>query len=323
MSHEIYRTNGKDSMAYTMQKPWHGLGQEIDPNATIDEWIKTAQLDWEVLRSQCSFQIPGAGFRDSSVAMPFGGRHVLYRSDNFAPLHTVSSKYKIVQPADVMGFYRELVAFMGYKMETAGSLDMGRRVWALASTGSTIDLGHEDKLKTYLMLATDYSASFSTTAKFTTVRVVCNNTLEAAMLSNGRLELPVVKVPHAATFNAKIVQEKLGIAQKVEEGFAEICYRLAGFPLSEYDAAFILFEVAEERERVFSTMWELYNGGPGCEFPTAKGTAWGVLNAVTCYVDHYKQAMSSNNRLRSSWFGPGFSMKHAAFDLLVRAAKIN
>jgi len=314
MGHQVYRTNGKDSMAWTLQKPWHGLGQEVDPNATVDEWAKAAQLEWEVLRSNITYTIPKGGFRDSDIALPYSDRQVLYRSDNYAPLHTVSAKYKIVQPLDVLGFYRELVTFLGYKIETAGSLDMGRRVWALAKTGQDIDMDG-DKVEGYLLLATAYDASFSTTAQFTSVRVVCNNTLGAALeMGNQRM----VRIPHYCDFNHTKVKADLGILAEVQEGFADKCWRLASLKLDDCDAAGVIWMAVGEQERAFETTWELYKGGPGCEYPTAKNTAWGVINAITCYADHYKPARSSNNRLRSAWFGPSFEMKRMAWDSLVR-----
>lgn len=317
MAHQVYKINGKDSMAWTLEKPWHGLGQEVDPNASIDEWLAAAQLKWNVLRAPISYSVPGAGYRDAAMQLSYEDRTVLYRSDNLAPLHTVSSRFKIVQPEDILGFYRELVSFMGFRIETAGSLDLGRRVWALAKTGHDFNMDG-DKVESYLLLATAYDASFATTAQFTSVRVVCNNTLQMAIDNEGA---HMVKVPHHSDFDHGKVKAQLGLLAEVQKGFEDKCWRLASLKLDDCDAAGVIWMAVDEVERAFETTWELYKGGPGCEFPTAKGTAWGVINAITCYADHYKVARTANNRLRSAWFGPGYEMKRKAWDALVRILK--
>ena len=43
MAHELStRNNGFVEMAYVGEKPWHGLGQELDANATIEQWQTSA-----------------------------------------------------------------------------------------------------------------------------------------------------------------------------------------------------------------------------------------------------------------------------------------
>ena len=62
-------------------------------------------------------------------------------------------------------------------------------------------------------------------------------------------------------------------------------------------------------------MLELFDGhGRGAELSSAKGTTWGLLNAVTEYVDHERRAMSDGHRLDSAWFGQGAALKQRAFE---------
>ena len=60
---------------------------------------------------------------------------------------------------------------------------------------------------------------------------------------------------------------------------------------------------------------ELFNGqGMGSMLDSSKGTAYGLLNAITQYVDHERRARSTDNRLDSAWFGQGAVIKQKALD---------
>ena len=98
-----------------------------------------------------------------------------------------------MQPHDVLGFYRDLVSVSGFELETAGVLKGGKKLWALARTGDEMMLSGMDQVKGYLLLATSCDGSLATTAQFTSIRVVCNNTLQMAVGDN----LGAVRVPHS------------------------------------------------------------------------------------------------------------------------------
>lgn len=106
-------------------------------------------------------------------------RFVLVRSDTDEALSIVSGNYEVVQPKEVLEFYRELVSLYGYTLETAGALNGGRKVWALSKTGRSSRVGEDgkDKLAAYLLLATSCDKTLATTIAFTSIRVVCKNTL--------------------------------------------------------------------------------------------------------------------------------------------------
>lgn len=62
----------------------------------------------------------------------FPEQKVLYRSDSKEALSVVSQRYQVVQPREVLEFYRDLTSCSGYELETAGVLKGGRKLWALA-----------------------------------------------------------------------------------------------------------------------------------------------------------------------------------------------
>ena len=149
---------------------------ELTPGASIEEWTKQAGLGYTVLESPVQYATPA-----STELQVWPDRKVLHRSDTGAPLAVVSDGYHVVQPVEVMDFFRKLADIGGFELETAGALSHGKRVWALASVGAGADVVDGDTVKPYLLLGTSYDGTMATVAKFTTIRVVCNNTITAAV----------------------------------------------------------------------------------------------------------------------------------------------
>ena len=74
-------------------------------------------------------------------------------------------------------------------------------------------------------------------------------------------------------------------------------------------------------ERALKKVQALYEGhGRGAELMAAKGTAWGLLCAVTEFVDHERRARSAEYRLDSAWFGAGSVLKQRALDQALQLA---
>jgi phage/plasmid-like protein (TIGR03299 family) len=172
MSHEIDVSTGKPAIAYIGETPWHGLGEKLPAGAPIESWVRAARLDWELKRLPVQYLVDGK-------LRTMKDRFVLMRNDTDEALSIVSADYQIVQPKEVLEFYRELVAVYGFTLETSGALDGGRKVWALAKTPMTdaVHKGGNDAIAAYLLLATSCDKTLATTAAFTSIRVVCQNTL--------------------------------------------------------------------------------------------------------------------------------------------------
>lgn len=317
MAHMIDTSTGRAAIAYVGQKPWHSLGQELTPGATIEEWTREAGLAYTVKESPVLFRSDAA-----SEPEAFKGRKVLHRSDNGTPLAVVSDGYHVVQPADVMGFMGKLADIGGFEMEVAGALSFGRRIWALAKVNPGADVIDGDRVRPYLLLGTSYDGTMATVAKFTTIRVVCHNTITAALGAKGE----TVRVLHSERFDADRVRQDLGIVADSWDRFLIQSRKLAGQSISKTDAdAFVAellkpyhsgaLEVTESR--AYKRIMELFHGrrAIGSDIPGVAGTRWGLLNAVTELVDH-ERGRSANTRLESAWFGTGAALKSRALELL-------
>jgi phage/plasmid-like protein (TIGR03299 family) len=306
MAHMIDTTTGTAAMAYAGKTPWHGLGQTLSADADIATWTREAGLAYTVLESPVLF-------RTAAATEPelFKGRKVLHRSDTGAPLAVVSDGYHVVQPAEVMGFFDNLVKLGGFQLETAGALSYGRRVWALASVGAGADIVEGDTVKPYLLLGTSYDGTMATVAKFTTVRVVCNNTITAALGDNSAS----VRVLHSERFDADAVRMELGIVANNWERLTMSATEADAF-VSELLKPYHTGKIEISESRAYKRIIKLFEGAAiGSDIDGVTGTRWGMLNAVTELIDH-ERGRSDNTRLESAWFGTGAAIKNRAMDLL-------
>lgn len=310
MAHEL------EQMAYVGETPWHGLGNILQPDSTIDEWVTQAGLDWTVSKRQVLYPTHDG---DSSPAWPFKDKFVLARDTDDRAFSVVSNRYKIVQPKQIVEFFRDLVQDFGMQIETAGSLRDGQRVWALAKTGEAHKVMGVDHVDSYLMLATSYDLTFSTLAQFTSVRVVCNNTLQQSFKNHSSR----IVIPHMKDFDADDIKNQLGIGRSQWESFTQTLDVLANIRLDVAKASEIMHNVykmdtAPAKEAAanvthIAQIIDLFNGRAiGSDI--AGQTGWGLVNAASEYLDQKKRARSVSNRLDSAWFGEGFNLKQATVD---------
>lgn len=307
MAHQI------ETMAFTGATPWHGLGNHLTEQQPIQIWLKEAGMDWTIEQSDVLFNADNRALH----IRPYADSKVLFRSDSLAPLSVVSNRYKVVQPHEVLNFYKDLVSVGGFELETAGVLKGGRKLWALAKTGQEARIKGNDRIKAYLLLATSCDGTLCTTAQFTSVRVVCNNTLQMAT----RNSTGAVKVPHSTQFDPMQVKEALGLGFSNWDTFIHDLKQLSQRSVSQEEADAYLRSVLNEPafseenagSKAFQKVNSLYLGeGMGADYTAANGTAWGLVNAVTEYVDHHRRARNQDNRLDSAWFGVGAQLKQTA-----------
>jgi phage/plasmid-like protein (TIGR03299 family) len=306
------------TMAYTGEKPWHGLGNKLASQQPIEVWRQQAGMDWEIQESEVRYI---TGNNNVGVINAYPDQKVLYRSDSKAPLAVVSKRFKVVQPGEILEFYRDLTAHSGFELETAGVLREGRKFWALARTGQSTVLKGRDRVDGYLLLATACDGTLATTAQFTSVRVVCNNTLRIALAgANG-----AIKVPHRSHFDADTVKRQLGITVSSWDGFVARMKALVECPVDPDTVEGLLrrvltYQVQDGKasvvnEQALANVRALYEGGGrGAMLASSRGTAWGLINSVTEFVDHHRRARSDDHRRDAAWFGQGAQIKQKAWE---------
>lgn len=326
MSHEIAFFNGLAQYAST-QREWHGLGQLMPAGQPLEVWAKQAGMEYKVQRSRIRY----ATMRlDENVATvnqlrALDDKIVLFRSDSGAPLGVVSDSYKVVQPIEVLEFFRDWAEQNAVTIESAGVLFGGKRYFATAklSDGVYVD-GHKDKVVPYVLLSTSADGSLATEARWTTVRVVCNNTLRMAMADASTTH----RTTHRSKFKPEAARAAVEAAHAEFAGFMQTARTLADIKMQRDEAEFFTAKLfakgattdALDKAREtsgFDTILRLFDGAArGGELESVRDTRWAWLQACTEFVDHHTRARTEENRLSSSLWGAGDALKQQAFALI-------
>jgi phage/plasmid-like protein (TIGR03299 family) len=302
MAHNIYRdATGKDCMFVVgaREDAWHLLGQRCDTAATWEQAVELAGLNWTVSK-QRNYA------RDISGKVQETDSYTVFRSSDNAQLGTVGPDYTVKQNRECFQFVDTLLeANGGAHYDSAGALGNGARIWcAVRVPKADISVAGADKHESYLVFTTAHDGSMAHTAKLTTVRVVCQNTLNSALAESGamfrvkhtrsadaRLEsakhLMMGIVTDATALQAKLTQ--LSTRKMTRESMVTILNRLFPVP-KEADAN------TTRRENVLTEVLNLYASNDNGAFPAIAGSAYNLLNAVTEYTDHYRTARITDAR---------------------------
>jgi phage/plasmid-like protein (TIGR03299 family) len=319
MAHNIEIVNGVAKMAYAGETPWHGLGKEVPADLSTDQMLKAAELDWTVTK------IPAyATIDDKKVSV---GWSALTRSTDNKVLGIVSNEWHPVQNQEAFDFFSEYVEAGNMEMHTAGSLDGGRIVWALAKVKDyfAVMQNGRDQIDSYILFTNPHKFGQGIDIRFTPIRVVCNNTLTLAL---GEQAANVFKQSHRREFSAETAKETLGLAHSKMVKYKEMSQFLASKryteqKLKEYMRSVLPMITKKEEKtdmlsRSAAKALEIVEVQPGAEF--APGTWWNAFNAVTFLTDHMA-GRSADTRLKSAWYGQNKNVKLKALKTAVEFAE--
>jgi len=310
MSHEV------ETMAWTNEVPWHGLGFRVADTLNTKQMLKAAKLDWKVERKPM--------FLEGNQEVE--GFAALVRDKDSSVLDVVGSRYQPIQNDEAFEFFREFVEAGKAKMETAGSLNGGRYVWGLANLNRSFKMSNDDRINSYLLVACPHQQGKSLVIKFTNIRVVCNNTLTLALREGGN----EVRIAHRAAFDNETMnraKDILGIAREQMGDFEKNARKLSKVKVSKEDAAKLLAQVFTPKfdmEKIadfdahtprLEALMAAYDNAPGA----TPGTAYGVLNAATYYADHMA-GRTSDKRLTNAWLGRTANQKEQLLEKLLEMA---
>lgn len=302
-----------ETMFYTREKPWHGLGTMVQEAPTSEDALILAGLDWQVIQRPILTDdgIPILGFKAN-----------LRNTDNQV-LGVVTNRYKVVQNNNAFAFTDSLLG-EGVTYETAGSLQNGRRVWMLAKLPQRYIISG-DEITPYLVFMNSHDGTGAIKAAMTPIRVVCMNTLNLALSTAkrswstnhvGDIKGKLEDARHTLLF-ADLYMTELGktIDQLNQQ-------KLSDRKVYEYiDALFPLVDNASEQQkknlfRMKEEMKTRYFDAP--DLVHVGKNAYRFVNAVSDFATHAKPLRERAN-YRENLFArtiDGNAMIDKAFDLV-------
>lgn len=320
-----------ETMAYAGETPWHGLGTKVDDTLTPVEMLEAAGLNWNVKKH---------GLIVNELDTALNSHYALVRDTDSKILGICGPDYQPTQNEETFDFFTRFCKAGDMTMETAGSLQEGKRVWGLAKIKGGFMLKGQDEVEGYILLDNPHIWGKSLQIMFTPIRVVCNNTLTQAL--NGADMERTFRMSHDRVFNddiKKAAEEKVGLAMASLNVFKEQAEFLASKKCNDKAAIEFfarltspndvgtLLDLSENGElsradlgRTANKLIDILHTQPGADLKTSKGTYWGAFNAVTYYYDHVA-GVNPDKRLTSAWFGAAANRKRHALNLALDLAE--
>ena len=315
MAHEIEIIDGQAQMAYAGEVPWHGLGTQVSADLSPQEMLVAAGLDWQVVKKPLLY-----GNSNEKKAIIDNKTALVRESDNQL-LSIVGSNWHPIQNEEAFSMFNEMCQAGDMEMNTAGSLKDGQIVWGLAKVKKSFALKTpqgEDVVDSFLLFTNPHEFGKCADVRFSPIRVVCNNTLTAA-LSNGKSS---VRVTHRAAFDPEHTKRLLGIADMKLDTYQEAAEFLVSkrynadtlieyfnkvFPTSNQAKAVRVGDsIIDQMSYTARKAANVIESQPGAEF--GAGSWWQAFNAITYLTDH-KLGRTADARLQSAWYGQNNTLK--------------
>lgn len=344
MAHEFRDLGSNTTFVSKREIPWHRLGKVVD-SMTSEEAIKLAGMDFtvgiapiyanigvvnkeavkttpRVVRE--TYKVDGVLTHEFHKVRKVTDKFCTYREDTGDVFGIVGSKYEVIQNTEAFDFFDSITGDKLAIYETAGALGNGERVFISAKLPSYLEI-HKDCIEQYLLLSTTHDGSGSINVLFTPIRVVCNNTLSAAI----RGATNMVRVKHTKNAKQRLEYSKqvLGIVDKNGRALNETFKHLHKQVI--HDDAFDKFVMdslgySPDNRGIFSDMamkkldaiTEYYHTG----FGQAEiiGTKYGAFNAITGYFQNVEPIKDDDKFFTSNFYGKGATIRQKSLDLLLQ-----
>lgn len=336
MAHNINynQITQQNSFFSVKEKAWHGLGQIVQDYPTSAEALKFAGLDFEVQKTKlftAVLNLDSTILDQSDIPVPHG--YATVRTDTNQVLGIVGHGYHVVQNIEAFSFFDSIVGGgEGILYETAGALGDGERIFITAKLPDYIKVGKDDLIEKYLFLTTSHDGSGSIHAAFTPIRIVCNNTLNAAL----RNQTNAIKIRHTSSAKDRLVtaHKLMGISNRFSSEIGQIFNRWAEIRITDKEVKKLIQiamapnpEVLKDLKdgsteklstaytNIVDNVYEYAMSSPSQLLATTEGTVFGAYNAVTGYFQNVRNFSNSEDKFKSVTEGTAKARSQTAFNL--------
>ena len=325
MAHNINfnEQTGKHSFFSVKEKAWHGLGQIVQDYPTSREALEAAGLNYRVEKRKLFTYDNQNLFGNADTIAPnilVPNCYATIRTDNEAVLGVVGRDYEVVQNVDAFAFFDAIVGGDGIQYETAGALGKGERIFITAKLPGYIKVANDDLIEKFLFLTTSHDGFGSITAAFTPVRIVCNNTLNAALKNSTN----AIKIRHTANAKERLEEahKVMGISNGLSQQMEAIFNHWAKVRITDKEVRKLISlaltpnkevlqnlragkedKVSSRFSNLCDAVYEYNLTSPTQQTETTKGTVFGAYNALTGYFQNVKGYKDDEAKLKSLLYG--------------------
>jgi len=309
MAHEVVE------MFSVRETPWHGLGHVLDDHPEdLKHAYKLAGMDYPV-NTYPLFTEDG---REAPAV-------AIIRDDTGEILGTSGKSYEVLNNWDAISWFQPFLDSKLAKLETAGVLRQGKKIWILAQINRdpiSIVPKANDNVKAYILLSNGHDGVTAGRLGFTPIRVVCHNTLSWA---HGAKASKLVRVFHRGNVKAALdkLRDAMDLANEEFVASTELYQELAKHEISSKDLKRYVrqvFKPAEDPDdknvakQLIKRIRPLFEQGRGNDVVGVRGTAWAAYNAVTEYLS-YGRGVNNEIRLDNLWFGDAVTLNARALQV--------
>jgi phage/plasmid-like protein (TIGR03299 family) len=348
MAHQLHLNELTQQYSFfsVKEKAWHGLGQIVDQYPTSREALQFAGLDYTVeKRALFTYDNENnSADADTGIKIPeldVPNYYATVRTDNENVLGVVGKDYEVVQNIDAFSFFDSIVGGDGIQYETAGALGKGERIFITAKLPGYIKVGSDDCIEKYLFLTTSHDGYGSIMAAFTPIRIVCNNTLNAALRNHSGS----IKIRHTANAKERLEQahKLMGISDRLSVEMENIFNHWTKIPVTDKQVNQLiqhtlvpnkdaLQALQQGKQDECSTYYQnmcdnalsYAMSNESQQLETTKGTLFGAYNGITGYFQNVRKYKDDTAKMKSVLYG-GLAQQRgqAAFDLCTDFAANN
>lgn len=335
MAHGFRNLGKATTFATRKELAWHKLGKVVDA-MTSEEAIVLGGMDFDVqlapVQAQLGLIVP-EDYKNYNNLIALGerGNRSMYQGtvlpNNFATYRTdtnhvfgvVGKRYTPIQNVEAFDFFDSIIGEGHAAYETVGALGDGEKVFITAKLPSKLVVNKED-IDKYLLLTMAHDGSGSIQVMFTPIRVVCNNTLSAA-LSMGKNKVSIRHTKNALA-RLEMAKEVLGLIDYQSLALEEAFNAMTKVRINDEDMESMfkrLFKLEPQENGKLSTrgnnilldLQQYHEVGVGQA--GIQGTGWGVYNAVTGYQQNVANYQSTDSEFESITGKNAASIRQNAF----------
>jgi phage/plasmid-like protein (TIGR03299 family) len=302
MAHKIDNSKGFNAFISFAAPAWHGLGKTFQEPLTTQQALTAGGLDYQVVK------LPNIHLLPNMVEIISDSSFFTLRTDcNKVLGDKLGKDYQVLQNIDALNVVDEILQSGKATIETAGAIDEGRRVFICLKVDKSIFVGSNDEIKQYVLIATSHDGSLSTTVLPTNVRVVCNNTLTAALRgATGQIKIrhtsnAALRLKEAARV-LRLISDNTGInadnynsmlenkisKEQMFNYFGNIFLNVDEIK-SLQDGKKFREIVSTRKQNILSEVLSFANSGTGQDLANVGGlNMWSAYNAITGFITRKK-----------------------------------